>query len=158
MAALAWLFKIYPLRVWAPAFAGVTEQLKRSAQKGFTRSWRSAQKGFTLIEMLVALAVFGLAALALVRLEGATLKSVAGVDRHVMGQIVANNLAVAMLSDPRAPGIGQEAGVIENGGQSWRWSRVTRRTADPRLVRIDISVTDIEGAPAAALTLARPVL
>jgi general secretion pathway protein I len=118
---------------------------------------RPDRSGFTLVEMMVALAVFGLAALALIRLEGATLKSVAGVNRHVMGQIVASNLAVTVLSDPRAPAIGQDGGLLENGGQSWRWIRVTRRTADPRLVRIDIAVTDTDGQPAGAATLARPV-
>lgn len=33
---------------------------RRSAQQGFTSLWRSAQQGFTLVEMLVALTIFGM--------------------------------------------------------------------------------------------------
>ena len=36
---------------------------------------RKREEGFTLIEMMVALAVFSLAAMALIRLEGATIRS-----------------------------------------------------------------------------------
>jgi general secretion pathway protein I len=115
------------------------------------------RNGFTLIEMMVALAVFGLAALALIRLEGATLKSTAAVESHSIGQIVANNLAVTALSDPRPPAFGTAAGVAENGGRNWRWTQVTKRTADSGIVRIDIAVLDADGRAAGALTLARPV-
>ncbi len=34
--------------------------LRRSAEHGFTSSWRSAEHGFTLVEMLIALAIFGM--------------------------------------------------------------------------------------------------
>ena len=116
----------------------------------------SRPNGFTLIEMLVALAVFGLAALALIRLEGATLRNTAALESHSIGQIVANNLAVTALSDPQPPSIGTSAGTIENGGRQWRWQRAVRRTADSGIVRIDISVADMVGQPAGRLTLARP--
>jgi general secretion pathway protein I len=123
----------------------------------FGSTGQSPTNGFTLIEMMVALAVFGLAALALIRLEGATLKSTAALESHSMAQIVANNLAVIALSDPRAPGFGTATGVAENGGHSWRWVRVTKRTADAGIVRIDIAVSDGDGHPSAQLTLARAV-
>ncbi len=54
---------------WAPACAGA---LSPEGESGFESQWRSAEHGFTLIEMMVALAIFSLAALALLRLEGAT--------------------------------------------------------------------------------------
>ncbi|WP_278988420.1 type IV pilus modification PilV family protein, partial [Sphingobium yanoikuyae] len=47
---------------------------------GSERGRRSAEHGFTLLEMLVALAVFSLAALALVRLQGVTLRTAADLD------------------------------------------------------------------------------
>ena len=61
------------------------------------------QQGFTLIEMMVALAVFSLAALALLRLQGATVSSTAVIETRALGQIVANNLAVEALTDAVPP-------------------------------------------------------
>ncbi len=46
----------------------------------------SAEHGFTLLEMLVALAVFSLAALALVRLQGVTLRTAADLDSKALGR------------------------------------------------------------------------
>ena len=51
-------------------------------QRGFEPEMRSAEHGFTLLEMLVALAVFSLAALALVRLQGVTLRTAAAPALH----------------------------------------------------------------------------
>jgi general secretion pathway protein I len=119
------------------------------------RGNRQSQQGFTLIEMMVALAVFSLAALALLRLQGATVSSTAVIETRALGQIVANNLAVEALTDAVPPPLGKSEGVVENGGRKWRWSRITKRTADVRIVRIDIGVVDEFGRPGGALSLAR---
>lgn len=113
--------------------------------------------GFTLIEMVVALAIFSLAALALLRLEGLVLSSTARIADRVTGQIVARNLAIELLTDPRAPAVGSATGTVVNAGQNWRWARVVKGTADSRIVRIDLTVTDALGRGSGALTLARPV-
>jgi general secretion pathway protein I len=112
------------------------------------------ESGFTLLEMLVALAVFSLAALALLRLEGATVRQTGQLDERMIAQLVARNLAVETLTDPAPPPIGASAGETVNGGRRWRWSRVTSRTPDQRLVRVDISVATA-GAPS-VLTIVRP--
>ena len=88
------------LRFWVPAFAGTRS---REREHGFESSWRSAQQGFTLIEMMVALAVFSLAALALIRLEGASFRGAATLDRVTMANIVARNVAVDALTDAKPP-------------------------------------------------------
>ena len=77
---------------------------------------RPKETGFTLIEMLVALAIFSLAALALLRLGGATAANSARLQDQAMAQIVARNLAVEMLTDPAPPAFGTLNGEI---GQ-WR--------------------------------------
>jgi general secretion pathway protein I len=112
------------------------------------------ESGFTLLEMLVALAVFSLAALALLRLEGATVRQAGELDERMMAQLVVRNLAVETLTDPAPPPVGASAGEAVNGGRRWRWSRVTSRTPDQRLVRVDISVATSR-APS-VLTIVRP--
>jgi len=117
---------------------------------------RSAERGFTLVEMMVALAVFSLAALALMKLVGVSIASAGAVDRKLIAQIVAENVAVEALADPVAPPLGITNGVETNGGLPWRWVRRTTRTADVRIARIDIAVADARGQPAAQLTVVRP--
>jgi general secretion pathway protein I len=112
--------------------------------------------GFTLIEMLVALAVFSLAALALLRLQGVTLSTTADLDQKLMGQIVARNLAVELLTDPTPPSLGEKKGVAENGGQSWRWTREAALTDDSRLMKIDIRVEGNRGGSPNMLMIVRP--
>jgi general secretion pathway protein I len=107
--------------------------------------------------MMVALAVFSLAALALLRLQGATVRNVANIESRALGQIVANNIAVELLTDRALPPLGKSEGTTNNGGRTWRWIRLTKRTADSRIIRIDISIIDEFGAPAGSLSFARPV-
>jgi len=107
--------------------------------------------------MLVALAIFSLAALALLRLEAATLTGTTRLVDTGMAQIVARNLAVEWLTDPRAPALGAAQGVAVNAGQRWRWRRDVRRTDDARIVRIDLAVADDTDRALTRLTLARPV-
>ena len=118
---------------------------------------RRAELGFTLLEMLVALAVFSLAALALVRLQGVTLRTAADLDSKALGQIVARNLMVEVQTDPIPPSVGQDDGNIENGGRRWHWSRVVKPTDDRRLLQIDLTVDGQPGASPVALSFVRVV-
>lgn len=117
---------------------------------------RRTEAGFTLIEIMVALAVFSLAAMALIRLEGAAIRSAGTVDETVMAQIVARNVAIDAVTDARAPTLGASSGVEANGKRQWRWTRNVAATGDQRIVRIDVTVRDQAGRQAAQLTMVRP--
>ncbi|HVJ00007.1 MAG TPA: type II secretion system minor pseudopilin GspI [Sphingomonas sp.] len=127
--------------------------LWRSAENDFESSWRSAQQGFTLIEMLVALAVFSLAAMALLRLQGVSLRTTADLDQRVVAQAVARNIAVETLTDPAPPAIGNTGGTAVNGGRPSAWTRRVQALGGGAL-RIDIAVRSSTGAPV-ILTIAR---
>ncbi len=118
--------------------------------KGFS----TAEHGFTLLEMLVALSVLSIAALALVRLDAFTLRSAADLSSTGAAQIVASNKGVDLLTDPAAPTIGVANETVTNAGSAWRVTSRTAATADPALLRIDIAVTGNGGR--AALTIIRP--
>ncbi|GLV20797.1 hypothetical protein TomMM35A_06570 [Sphingobium sp. TomMM35A] len=115
------------------------------------------EQGFTLLEMLVALAVFSLAALALVRLQGVTLRTAADLDSKALGQIVARNLMVEMQTDAAPPWIGSEEGDVENGGRRWHWVRMVKATSDKRLLQVDLTVSGQAGTSPVVLSFVRAV-
>lgn len=111
---------------------------------------RSSEAGFTLIEMLVALAIFSLAALALLRLGGATATNSARLSEQAIAQIVAGNVAAEVLTDPAAPAFGSLTGEAVNGNRRWTWTRNVMRSPEARIQQIDITVANIDGGPGRA--------
>ncbi|WP_312489633.1 type II secretion system minor pseudopilin GspI [Sphingomonas sp.] len=117
---------------------------------------RAGEDGFTLIEIMVALAVFSLAAMALVRLESATIRGASILDETLVAQMVARNVAIAAVTDPQAPALGRTTGAEVNGGRSWKWTRIVSGTGDVRVVRIDVAVANAGGSIVGRMTMVRP--
>jgi general secretion pathway protein I len=118
----------------------------------------SNERGFTIVEVLVALAIFSLAAIALLRLEGATLANSAALEDHAIAQMVARNVAVETLTDPMAPSLGLSSGAETNAGRQWRWSRRTSLAAEADLQRIEIAVSGESGQTLASLIVFRSTI
>lgn len=119
-------------------------------------SRRSAEQGFTLIEVMVALAVFSLAALALIRLEGATLRSTDALGRALEARLVARDIAIDAVTDAQPPALGPATGVMTMGARRWNWTRQVSPIGDGRVLRIDVSVADARGQVQGRLTMIRP--
>lgn len=103
---------------------------------------RERRLGFSLLETLVAFAVFALAALALINLAGENTRSAARVEQRVLSGIVADNIAVQALSLPFPPALGETEGETQMGGRAWRWRQTVSGTPDPGMVRVDVRVYD----------------
>ena len=116
---------------------------------------RAGEGGFTLIEMLVALAIFSLAALALLRLGGATAANSARLTDQALAQVVVRNLSVELLTDPQAPAFGTQTGITTNAGRQWRWTRIVERSPEARVQLITLSVAGMQGPGRATLIVFR---
>lgn len=84
------------------------------------------REGFTLIEMLVALAVFSLAAMALVKLSLESTRTTAMMERKALGAVVADRVvAEAVL------GLSSDTqGQVQMADRQWDWIRHTPVSRD----------------------------
>lgn len=112
--------------------------------------------GFTLLEMLVALAIFSLAALALVRLQGVSARTSVDLNSRTMAQIVARNLMIERMTDPQPPALGASDGTAENGGRQWSWIQQVDEGDQGRLLIVTVRVDAGPGQSPAVLTFGRP--
>lgn len=115
-------------------------------------------EGFTLIEIMVALAVFSLAVLALVRLESATVRGAATIDETLAAAMLARTVAAEALTDSRPPALGTADGSDTNGGRAWHWIRSVEPTADSRVLLIEVTVADARGTQRGHASLVRSTI
>ncbi len=121
------------------------------------RPRKASERGFTLLEMMVALAVFSIAALALIRLQAYTIRTAGDVERITLARVVAQNIATDLLTDPAPPSLGTAQGPEVNAGVPWAWRTDAKMTEDARIMRIDIGVASPDGGAPYILTVVRPL-
>ena len=110
--------------------------------------------GFTLIELMVALAVFAIAALTLLRMEGASIQRTADLDQRLLREVVAQNLAAEWLIDPSPPALGDVAGQVSNAGRRFAFQRHVEPAGEGGVVRVVVSVRETTpGVASQALAL-----
>ena len=101
--------------------------------------------GFTLIEMLIALAVFAIAALALLRLDGVAVATAGDLAARSGATLVAQNAAALIETDPAPPTLGTATSSVSNGGRRFALRQTVVPTGDARLVRVDLLVAEDSG-------------
>jgi general secretion pathway protein I len=116
---------------------------------------RRGSDGFTLLEMLVALTIFSIAGLALVRLQAVSARTSVDLRIRTMTQIVARNLMIERLTDPAAPVRGTSEGTTENAGRQWRWAQQVEEADNGRMTVITLRVDGGPGQSPAVLTFGR---
>ena len=110
--------------------------------------------GFTLIELMVALAVFAIAALTLLRMEGASISRTADLDQRLLREVVAQNLAAEWLTDPAPPALGDVNGQVSNMNRRFAFTRHVERMSDAGVVRVVVAVREVTpGTQSQAFTL-----
>lgn len=109
-------------------------------------------RGFTLLEVLVAVAVLGIALVAVLASAGQSLRGAAGLRERTLAHWVAlNELAEIRLSG-QWPDTGESDGDSELAGRQWRWELTVNTTQDEDLRRLDIRVA-LADAPDETITV-----
>lgn len=99
-----------------------------------------AQRGFTLLEVLVALAIFATVAAAVLTASARSLQNAARLeDKTLAGWIADNRLTELQLaSSPPAPG--RDSRELSFAGRQWQLYSETVTTSDPGLRRVTLWV------------------
>jgi len=101
---------------------------------------RRSEAGVTLLEMLVALAIFSMAVLALMNLTGENIRAAGIVEARALAGVVAENRAVEVLTAAEPPPVGENSGTGREADRTWRWTETVQISPDPDMLRIDIAV------------------
>lgn len=114
-------------------------------------------RGFTLLEIMVALLVFGLIATAAAQVGSNYIASFERVRDKTLAGWVAENRINELRLETRLPPVSEETADQEFGPFRWRVSTVINGTAEPTMRRIKVTVAkypDQQSEPFPVLTLA----
>ncbi|MEX1221519.1 MAG: type II secretion system minor pseudopilin GspI [Idiomarina sp.] len=100
--------------------------------------------GFTLIEVMLALSIFGLAALAGVKAATDNLNSVGFIQDKTFARYVAANRLAELSLSTRWPPENNEIGSERNGEKEWFWQQQVQETAMSDFRAVTIRVSDRE--------------
>ncbi|UCX03141.1 type II secretion system minor pseudopilin GspI [Shewanella glacialimarina] len=98
-------------------------------------------KGMTLLEVIVALAVFSIAAVSVTKSLGEQMANMPILEERTLGQWVASNQMVEARLPDKFPEIGSKDGQVELAGEEWYWRQEVIKTTDDnfRMIRVSVS-------------------
>jgi len=96
-----------------------------------------ADAGISIVETLVALFVFALAAVALISMQAQSVETYSRVETRALGAIVIENALIDVMAARSAPPLGVREGETELAGRNWRWRMDVLSNGDPESVRIE---------------------
>lgn len=101
-------------------------------------------QGFTLLEVLVALAIFGIVAAVVLTAAGRSLNNASRLEVLTLaGWIADNQLTELQLQQP-PPALGRESRELEFAGRRWQTLSEVQASADPGLLRVTVWVAAAE--------------
>lgn len=105
-----------------------------------------SETGFSLVEALVALAVFAMAGVALVQMQSQSLSAFSRVETRALADLAAQNRLTEIVASRERPGVGAREEDVEFAGRAWRMSVAIADTSDAQTRRASVSVGPV-GAP-----------
>ena len=102
------------------------------------------QQGFTLVEVLVALGIFSIAAMSLAHLGNETLVGARHVDQRFLAIVEADNLMAEALVRPGTIPPGVVTGESMQRGRNLAWMRTIAATDREGLFAVSVTVSDAE--------------
>ena len=100
----------------------------------------SRLRGFTMVEVLVALAIVGVALLAGLKATGALTLHAQRQTDVLLGQLCAENVLSQIRLSRQMPGVGETSRECPRAGQTYSVVLNVQPTPNPNFVRVDAQV------------------
>ncbi|MBN1378624.1 MAG: type II secretion system minor pseudopilin GspI [Gammaproteobacteria bacterium] len=105
--------------------------------------------GFTLLEVLVALAVVGIALVAVIKTAGDTAAGTGYLKQKTFAHWIAMNRMEELRIEGQWLRVGVQSGEVELMGQEWRWlqkvSKSPNELTENAMRIVEVSVIPVEG-------------
>lgn len=105
------------------------------------------ESGFSLVETLVALAVFAMAGVALVQLQAQSLNTFSRVEARALADIAAQNQLTRVLASQAPPRTGVNQEELRFAGRDWSMTTAIIATPDAQTSRVSVAVGPPNAAP-----------
>jgi len=111
-------------------------------------------QGFTLIEVMLAMAVFAIAGIALLSASSNNARNIGHLDNKMFANWVASNQLVAASLEENWPPKNNLKGEVELAGKAWFWQQKVIKTTDKdmRAIVMEIRLNENDELAVTSLT------
>ncbi len=109
--------------------------------------------GFTLIEVMLAMAVFAIAGTALLGSAETNLSTLSKLEQNIIASWVVSNQLVEASLDQSWPPKNNKQGKVEMAGKEWYWQQEVIKTTDKNMRAIVMKVRINEKDESAAVQM-----
>jgi len=105
------------------------------------KTFNSVNKsGFTLIEVMLAMAVFAIAGVALLGVADNNYRHISHLEEQMFANWVASNQLVEVSLDQTWPPKNNRKGKVEMAGRTWYWQQKVVKTANKELRELTMEI------------------
>lgn len=97
-------------------------------------------RGFTLLEVLVALAIFALVAASVLGVSARSLQNASRLEDKTLAMWIADNQLTTLQLASEVPAPGNQQGQVEFANRQWQWQSTVETTSEPTMRRITVWV------------------
>ena len=102
------------------------------------------ESGFTLLEVLVALAIFALVAASVLTATARSLQTASRLEEKTLAMWIADNQLVELQLSKNPVAEGRDQGEVDFAGRRWQWQSEVQATREPDMRRVTLWVAPVE--------------
>ncbi|WP_296126840.1 type II secretion system minor pseudopilin GspI [Pseudomonas sp. Ga0074129] len=99
--------------------------------------------GFTLLEVLVALAIFALVAASVLTATARSLQTASRLEEKTLAMWIADNQLVELQLSKNPVAEGRDQSEVDFAGRRWQWQSEVQATREPDMRRVTLWVAPI---------------